>query len=645
MIYSVSGLIRIVLAFLSILYINACQTTPEKGDQRHNDNYRSVSIGLLPDTQGDGDAVSIYPMEAVLDKLQDSGVDLVIPVGDLTNHGTTFEFDQWTDVAEKYREAGIEFLPLMGNHETSHAYSVEWIDYMKEYIPEDAVHMSGAQYQNYYVLRENVLVILLRYYNLPIAFQWIKDVVDTHVDEVDHIVIASHDGLIGAKYGETREMIVEGTKGDNLLMEQWDEIRSFFSKHDVIWAQGHEHMYQRSVISAPVNVDPSSWTSSDRNYRIPQYTQIIAGNASYKGYEFRYGEREKVQAILQQKMNTLKQGSEAYDVNASVLSFDNEQVDFEAYFASHTIGSNDKGKQELEDPNWVLMDQFSRTTDRCERIVYPNSIPADTRPVLDHDVFYRTNNCYAADGSTVKLLDGVNNTFNRIESTPQTLSWSQGFSLAESQMDLARLSYQYLFRNHQPWTPNLNSDKRIVPSDDEQQIEVPETTIDLKEHLTLSWAPDTGETLSDILIVSGTQVQSGMYNNAYGMEKDIEEDTGFDRSQPDGSAKQPHDLPESASKSWDITSAVADTYVLQFENNTVDTDNTTLAYYEEGSWKPFSREECMINEAYDSKILDQPSNFRSEVCADEPLVGFDGSERNRWWVVLNSDRKVALIKK
>ncbi|SMO50566.1 metallophosphoesterase family protein [Fodinibius sediminis] len=602
----------------------------------------TLRIGILPDTQGHGASVSIYPMEAVLDKLQALGADIVIPVGDLTNKGTAFEFQQWTAIAEKYRDAGMAFLPLMGNHETSFAYTVEWVNYMKDYIPQDAVHMGGAQYQNYYIVRENVLIVILRYYNLPVAFQWVKEVVNEHKEEVDHIVIASHDGLIGAKYGETREMIVEGTKGDNLLLNQWDEIRSFFSKHDVIWVQGHEHMYQRSVISAPIYRDPVSWSTSDRNYRLPQYTQIIAGNASYKGYEFRYGEREKVQAIIQQKMNTRKNGSEAFDVNAALLSFNEKQVDFEAYYASHTVADNEEGKKELENPDWILMDRFERTKDRCERIVYPNSIPTATRPVLSHDMFYRTNECIAPDESAVKILAGINNTFNRVESTSQILSLEEGFSRAENQMDLMRLAYQYLFQAHEPWTPNLNSDKRLVLSDNRQQVNVPATTIDLKEHLTLSWMSGTDETLSDILVVSGTQIQTGVYSSAYGMEKDLEKDGGIKRSQPDGSAKEPHPLPESATKSWEISSAESDTYVLEFTKELESKYDVTIGYYEGGHWKPFSPQECVINNRYESKMVTQLLQKRSESCREEPVVGYD-SNSSSWWVMLHSDIKVALI--
>jgi len=87
-------------------------------------------------------------------------------------------------------------------------------------------------------------------------------------------------------------------------------------------------MYQRSVIKAPVGIEATSWKQDDRNYRLPQYTQIMSGNASYKGYEFRYGERELVQAIVQQKMNTMKNGSNAFDANAGLLSFTGQRIDY-----------------------------------------------------------------------------------------------------------------------------------------------------------------------------------------------------------------------------------------------------------------------------------------------------------------------------
>ncbi|MFT6600655.1 MAG: hypothetical protein ACJATD_001510 [Alloalcanivorax sp.] len=604
----------------------------------------TLKIGLLPDTQGGGDNVSMHPMKAVLDKEQALGVDIVIPVGDLTDHGTTREFEQWTSVAESYRDAGIEFLPLMGNHEDSYAYSVEWIENMKHYIPKDAVHMAGAQYLNYYVIRDNVMIILLKYYNLPIAFEWIKQEVAAHEGEFDHLVIASHDGLIGAKYGETREMIVEGIKGDNALMDMWDDIRAFFARYDVLWVQGHEHMYQRSVVTAPIWVDPSSWTTADGNYRLPQYTQIMSGNASYKGYEFRYGERELVQRIVQQKMNTMDDGSPAYDANASVLTFQGDRVDYESWFVEHTIGSNEDGVKELADPQWKLMDRFSRTKNRCERLVYPNSIPEGTRPVMYLDASYISNDCTGDDGSVARMVAGTNNTFNRVESRTRDMGITPGFSRAETVTDLMRLGYQFLFQYHESWTPNLNGNQRLVPLND-SEVEIPETTIDLKELVTMSWQQGNADTASDILIVSGTQNQTGTYSSAYGAVKDIETMVGLPASQPDGTAKQPHTLPAGASKDWDLATAVADAYGLTFdapEGN--DVDSLTLGVRTADGWQPLASAECLVEGPFDGGYLSTPPT-RPDTCADQPLVGVDPDHDRRFWTVLQQDAELALLRR
>lgn len=614
------------------------QTEPEKPVRPR----RRLRVGILPDTQGGRDAIASHPMRAILEKFEAEGVDIVIPVGDLTDNGTTGEFLQWTSIAAEFRDRGIEFLPLMGNHEDSWAWTVEWIDFMKDFIPRDAYHLVGAEYLDYYVIRENVLFILLKYYHLPIAFPWIEKVVNENRDKVDHIVIASHDGLIGAKYGETREMIVEGVMGDDLLHDSWDEIRGFLSKHDVIWVQGHEHLYQRSVIRGPLGYGHESWTPADGPHRMQMYTQIMAGNASYKGYEFRYGERELVQNIIQMKMATMSNGSTSFDANATILTFDDERVDLEAYYVEHTVTSDADGPKELAHPEWKLFDKFSRTTRRCERIVFSNSIPDSTRPVLQFHPYYWTNECVAEDGSVAAILDGENATFNRVESTTRTLSWTPGFSRAQSQAELMRLAYQFLFQYHQDWSPNLNGNNRILPGANEFQVLVPETTIDLEEHVTLSWLPKAEETLSDIVIVSGTQQQTGTYISAYGAEKDIEVDLGLPGSQPDGTAKGPVVLPEGATKKWDISDAVSDAYALEFVPPPgISRAESTLAHKVAEGWKSLASDECIVQGPYDSEYLDAPPS-RPTVCRGEPLVGFD-EDRGAWWLVVRSDVELALV--
>ncbi|WP_158967653.1 metallophosphoesterase [Paraglaciecola sp. L3A3] len=610
--------------------------------------YNEFKIGLLPDTQGGSDSegqahVAMHPMSELLKHQAAAGTNMVIALGDLTDNGSEVEFAEWRSVADSYKEQGIEFLPVMGNHETSYAYTYNWIENMKHFIPEDAVHMPSYEWVNYYVIRENVLIIGLAYYNLPIAFDWIKQVVLENEDKIEHIVVASHDGLIGAKYGQTREQIVDGTKGDNWVFDVQPKIRKFFAERDVIYVQGHEHQYQRSLISSQTALTtlPSSSTPTGGNYRMNTYTQIIAGNASYKGYEFRFGERDLVQMIVSQKNATNSSGSTHYDVNSSFLTFNQERVDYQSYFAEHTAHSNAAEEEFAAD--WHMSDKFSRTTNRCETVVYPNSILQDTRPVLVLSPEYKTNDCYANDGSYVSLVGGENNTFNRTDTRTRDMGITPGFSRAETLNDLMRLSFQWLFQYHESWSPNLNSSARVIPDYDNDEMIIPETTIDLKEHVTLSWMPADG-TASDILIVSGTQNQTGVYQDDYGVTKDIEADTGLTLSQTDGSAKQAMVLPATATQSWDISNAVADAYAVSFTApETIDASTVQLASYN-NDWAAIAPAECVVTQAWDESFLTQTPS-RDAACSDYPLVGYDSEFGNRWWVVLTADAELALINK
>ncbi|WP_216362565.1 metallophosphoesterase family protein [Bowmanella denitrificans] len=610
----------------------------------------SFVLGLLPDTQGGSDAsgqahVAMHPMDEVLKHQADKGVNMVIALGDLTDNGSSIEFAEWVSVAKQYQQQGIEFLPVMGNHETSYAYTLEWIDNMRSFIPEDAVHMPGYEWVNYYVIRENVLIFGLAYYNLPVAYTWIKDIVLSHRDEVDHIVVASHDGLIGAKYGQTLEQIVDGTKDDGWVYDVQPQIRQFFAEQDVIYVQGHEHQYQRSLITAKTTLTtlPSSSTPTGGNYKMGAYTQIMAGNASYKGYEFRFGERELVQMIVAQKNATydLGKGSTHFDVNSGLLTFKGSRVDYQSYFAPHTAKSNDADQDFTA--NWQLMDKFSRTTNRCETMIYPNSILHDTRPVLVFQTQYLTNDCYGDDGSFARLVGGRNDTFNRTDTRTRDLSFTPGISRAESLMDLTRLAYQWLFIPHENWTPNLNSPLRVVPDTEANELLIPETSIDLKEHVTLSWLAGESDTASDILIISGTQNQTGIYQGAYGEPKDSQ-GNGLPMSQTDGGSKGPMPLPLTASAKWDITDAKADRYAVQFTApDALDVDGLLLAIRQNDGWQAITQADCVVDMAWNEDWLTQAPD-RPEQCAGQALVGWDKDHGKRWWVILDRDAELALIK-
>jgi len=172
---------------------------------------------------------------------------------------------------------------------------------------------------------------------------------------------------------------------------------------------------------------------------------------------------------------------------------------------------------------------------------------------------------------------------------------------------------------------------------------VPETTIDLKEHLMLSWLPASDATASDILIISGTQNQTGTFSGAYGAAKDIEVDSGLPGSQPDGSAKLPVTLPATATKTWDLADAVADTFVLQFDSAGSNSEDFILGTQSaEGEWQPMVSENCVVKATFNAAFLTETPE-RAAGCEAEPLVGYDINYDGRWWAVLASDVTIALL--
>ncbi|MCG9680195.1 metallophosphoesterase [Vibrio sp. Isolate24] len=645
---------KILLALLISHTLTGCDfdTDDDTRESEHNLTQEStLKVGILPDTQADGVTVAEHTMRAVLDKHLENGVNVVIAVGDLVDQGNQSEFESWTSIAREYQEKGLEFLPLMGNHEESYSFMVDWIDYMSEFIPKDAVHQPKKEWINYYVKRENVLMIQISYWELAFAYEWIKQVVAEHRDDVEHIFINSHDGLIGAKYGQTRELIVEGNKNDvrgELLEERWDEIREFFFQNDIIWNQGHEHLYQRSTIDAPEYlIDTKGSTPTGGNYRIPVYTQVISGNASYKGYNFRYGERDFVQNIIQMKMGTFDDTSEHFDVNAPQYTISGERITYEAFVTPHTIKNNSEGPKELQTPDWILMDKFDRTTNRCEKIVDAITIEAkmetgDARPD-GHDFSFRTTPCVDSNQLHARILGGQNTLFNRVINAETAIGWDEQ-SRAKTPSALWARMHNYLYQDHEPWTPNFNAKERAVEGIiDNTEFKIPPTSMDMKKHITLSWDDTTTKNmLSDVLIISGMTTHTGTYQDANGGRLDIEVEEGVKTTHDDWD-KPAEPMPSNATKDWDINQQKAVAYSVEFDlpqSQTV--DKVALATYKDNQWVPMVSKDCVLTLPYEDTYLDTPPNTGTN-CDSELIVGYD-VDKHAFWTILHDDAELALIK-
>lgn len=595
----------------------------------------TLRIGILPDTQGSDSGVALHPMKAILDLYEESGVNVVLAVGDLVENGTAAEYKLWRDMAEKYR-GKMTILPIMGNHEPK-GVDQDWHDTVESFIPADAEHMPGSRNKNYALVRDNVLLINISYGWLERAYDFVEAMVAKHGPAVEHIILQTHNSFAGNRYGLVRENIIDGSisiVNDVKFRDAYDKYRKLFAEHDVIYVAGHEHHYSRSVV---------------RDDNDLAFTQIISGNAAYKGYETRFGEHERIQNMLMLKVQSDATGS--VDANASIFEITGPLLDYRSYFVTHSVFSNADAPQQLETPAWTMMDKFVRTRDRCDKVVFPSSVPAHIQRNSAYDPSYRTSACTSANGSSARLLDGQNNTFNRHDTRTRAMNATPGYSFAGSNREMESMMYRYIYIRDESYSPNLNNSQRarlVNEGTPDEEVEVRGTTIDLKKQVSLNWLPADTHTLSDQLVVSGIVGQDGTYIDAYGRPKDIQTQTGLAGSFGDGTeqGKQALSLPAHAKKGWALGSGkVGDSYVLEFSlPQGVSASNTTLVQYDTASskWVALAAPECVSKTAYQSAYLKAVPADVDASCGTATVVGYD-TQKSAYWARLNQDGRFAIV--
>ena len=596
----------------------------------------TLRIGVLPDTQGSTSGVALHPMKAVLDLYEQSGVKLVLAVGDLVENGTPSEYAQWREMAERYKDK-MTILPVMGNHEPK-GTDQDWHDTVESFIPADAEHMPGARNKNYALVRDNVLLINISYGWFERSYDFVEAMILKHGTKVDHILLQTHNSFAGNRYGLVRENIVDGSisiVNDVKFREVYDKYRTLLSRHGVIYLSGHEHHYSRSVV---------------RDDNDLPFTQIISGNAAYKGYETRFSEHERIQNLVMLKVQHETTGS--VDVNASMFEVTGPRIDYRSYFVTHSVMSNGDALQQLATPDWKLMDRFVRTKDHCSKVVFPSSMPPEVQRNGAYDLSYRTSTCISKGGSRARLLDGTNHTFNRHDTRTRTMSATPGYSFANSNLEMESMMYRYMFIRDQSYSPNLNNNLRarvINAGTPSEEVEVRETTIDLKKQVMLSWQAAGSGTLSDELFVSGISGQDGTYIDAYGRPKNLRTDMGLPGSYGNGTeqVKVPvAALPAHATQGWALREdTVGDTYVVEFalpkgRNAT----NSALARHDATgkTWMPLVPKDCVSRQAYQTAYLAALPADVNAACGNSTVVGFDAANGS-YWARLNRDDRLAVI--
>ena len=691
-------------AAVSAALLAGCNSSnSDSGKSGTNPDLDRTRIGILTDTQGGGDAVAVNQMEAILDLYRDNGVNIVIAVGDLTNSNTEHEYEQWKELASQYSHQ-ITFLPLMGNHDRKPGDNYTWKRIMEEFIPKDNInHMPGRQYQTYAYSHENVLMVQISDQDMPYAFDWAEQVIANKTDDIDHVFVSSHSPFVGPyRGGVMMERVVarwNDQRENDMYTRDQEKWRKLFTDNDVIFVSGHDHQYSRSVIwdngAGPDTQSFNTEPSAEPNHRF--FHHIVTGNASEKGYYNRVGEFERIQSMVMYKTRYVSPKIPDLDdraewdqemidrdsvatgdlmVNASWFDINGKEIQYSAFYDTFTQSSD-----LLTSADWKLFDRFVRTPQRCDKVVYPTSVPFSATYYSAVDTNYRTVNCYSENGHRARLIDGNNQVFNRVDQALEGALW-MGWTDADA---MARMWDIMLtkpsIRSSQSGPDGKPSDRDFVVDGrsglnynhakrfeiDEGRMRWYPATYDMKKLVSLSWLEADKSTESDILIVSGIQSQTGTYTNAFGAEKDITTEPGWPgtsaedieadgdhknlnaiEKQPlayDGllAEKSPNRLNES--RSWILDDSVrADDFVLEMAvPEGLDADKLTLAIDVNGEWKPLVDDHCISQEAYNNEFLtEQPEDIAGLGCDEQWTVG---QSNNAFWAKVDQDGRFALIKK
>ncbi|MGL6258922.1 metallophosphoesterase family protein [Vibrio sp. WXL210] len=458
-----------------------------------NGNEERVKVGVVPDTQGSGDNNSWILQDGLMNFYKQQGVDLVLAVGDLTNSNTQYEYDNWLRIMEKYLdETDVTILPVRGNHEKNSISIADpsgGANIFKEnlhFMTEGGEHLEGYEGLTYAHKYKNVLAISIDVYkhnnsndlNLKnpwlTAYPWIQSLVEKYHDEVDHIFISTHEPMFGRRRNGYWSSIAQWpvTGGADKLKE----MMKFFSDNNITYVSGHDHQYSRSAIL----VDRERTVADELQKLVPveYFDHMISGNASFKEYTTRYhagAHHSNDDEAVHERMvsrHTMA-GIDTVGLNASIFDIRGNLIEYTGYVAPHTytqaIQDEHEANEEWDafdyDIPFKLIDRYSKVKGAHSYILDSEfNSAAETGLIhLNADA----DKGYA--GTQAKLLNYINYTFNTYDS-----EGNGGISARTMNQDTL-LTFSFLADS------------------------------------------ESSETLTDVLMVSGTQQQDGVHLNSAGV--------------------------------------------------------------------------------------------------------------------------------
>ncbi|WP_298942812.1 metallophosphoesterase family protein [uncultured Psychromonas sp.] len=542
----------------------------------------------------------------------------------------------------------------------------------------------------YYTVQNNTLFIAVDFYASDLVsvsyegtwlliYDWLKNVLETKGSTVDHIVMFGHEALSTKKRpsvynydeyfdyisslstGEENEDQTEpgilgldtGQLGYLQLQDEsspglMDNVLNLLSEYKVNYIAGHDHQYSRSLIH-PDNSNPSVG-----------FTQIVAGNASWKAYNNRYGINDKYETGLSQDnfaqvgdyegsnsqyTKDLTKYEKSNKISFVIVEVNGRQITFKNYYAPVNFSEADMNMGTYWDENqnawvqydidstgttfesiipieWSLGDSASYTNDALQRVVSPYESYWTTTKTPDEEGYI---------GTEAAILDGFNLTYNSVEVlTTDTQDKKQVGIDANYQDDLGTGKGEY----------TSFADAYNIPRQEQAMDEL----------LSLSWFTDDDiRSVSDILYINGNLNQDGSYKNTNGfVQTTSPSELYFDKDAVET------DNPTNVVRDGIVTDEdEADAMTIAITApKSVELSTLTIGRYNQalGIWETFLDEECFTATSYsdDFSVMFKsgagsvPSDVKSD-CGTY-LWGYNYNNHSVWGFT-HKDGLFALITK
>jgi len=424
----------------------------------------------------------------------------------------------------------------------------------------DIVGYQGIEDLMYYTIENNTLFIAIDFYASDLVsvsyegtwlliYDWLKTVLESKGSSVDHIVMFGHEalstkkrpsvynyqeyfeylstlsddqsssddedatepGILGLDTGQLGYLALQDESSPGLM----DNVLNLLSEYKVNYIAGHDHQYSRSLIH-PDNSNPAVG-----------FTQIVAGNASWKAYNNRYGVNDRYETGLAQDnfvqvgdyegSNSQYTKQRTYYEKSNKISFvivevNGRQITFKNYYApvnfseadmamgtywdetqdgwvQYDIDASGNTITELINIEWQLGDTASYTNDALQRVVSPYESYWTVTATPDNSEYI---------GTQAAILDGYNLTYNSVEVL--------GTDTAGNKQTGSDVNYQDELSTGKGEYSSFAQSYNITRREDA-----------LNELLSLSWFVDNDvTTVSDILYINGNLNQDGSYKNTNG---------------------------------------------------------------------------------------------------------------------------------